>query len=87
MLTIGCMSFLFFIGTSGFCMSNLFTIKSVQLNCIQNIQFSISIRRSGLFNKLFDMNKIEQMNCPILFKQVHTVLCICTLEKMHSRGT
>ena len=27
------------------------------------------------------MNKIEQMNCHVLFKQVHTMLCICTLEK------
>ena len=33
------------------------------------------------------MNKIEQMNCHILFKQVHTILCICTLEKMRIRRT
>ena len=26
------------------------------------------------------MNKIEQMNCHVLFKQEHTILCICTLE-------
>ena len=31
------------------------------------------------------MNKIEQMNCHVLFKQVHTMLCICTLEKMRSQ--
>ena len=31
------------------------------------------------------MNKIEQMNCHFLFKQAHTMLCICTLEKMRSQ--
>ena len=63
-----------FVGTSGFCISNLFTTQLVQTNCIQNIQFSISIRRSpktfGLLNKIFEMNKIEQMNCHVLSKQV-----------------
>ena len=28
------------------------------------------------------MNKIEQMNCHVLFKQVHTMLCICTWKTM-----
>ena len=56
---------------------------------IQNILFSISIHRSPLssrlFNKIFEMNKIEHMNCHVLFKQVHTMLCISTLEKMRSQ--
>ena len=34
---------------------------------------------------IFKMNKLEQMNCHVLFKQVHTMLCICTLEKMRSQ--
>ena len=70
----------FFVGTSGFCISYVFTTKLVQIKCIQNIQFSISMRRRGLFNKIFEMNKIEPMNCQVLFKQMHTMLCICTLE-------
>ena len=61
-------------------MSNLFTTQLMQIKYIQNILFSISIRRSGLFNKIFEMNKLEQMNCHVLFKQVHIILCICTLE-------
>ena len=38
-----------------------------------------------LFNNIFEMNKIEQMNCHVLFKQVHTMLCTCTLGKMRSQ--
>ena len=37
---------LIFVGTSGLSILNLFTTKSVQIQCIQNIQFSINIRRS-----------------------------------------
>ena len=33
------------------------------------------------------MNKIAQINCHVLFKQMHTMLWICTLENMRSRGT
>ena len=29
----------------------------------------------------FEMNKIKQMNCHVLFKQVYTMLCICTFKK------
>ena len=39
------------------------------------------------FNKIFEMNKIELTNCHVLSKQVHTMLYICTLEKMRSRET
>ena len=53
----------------------------MHIKYIQNIQFSINIRRSGLFNKIFEMNKIEQMNCHVLFKQVHTILLTALWKK------
>ena len=73
-----------FFETSGFCILNLFTTKLVQIKYIQNIQFSISIRTLVdvlLFNNIFETNKIEQVNCHVLFKQVHTMLFVSALWK------
>ena len=61
-----------------------FTTKLVQIKYIQNIQFSISIRTLVdvlLFNNIFEKNKIEQINCHVLFKQVHTMLFVSALWK------
>ena len=73
-----------FVETSGFCILNLFTTKLVQIKYLQNIQFSISIRTLVdvlLFNNIFETNKIEQINCHVLFKQVHTMLFVSALRK------
>ena len=56
----------------------------MQIKYIQNIQFSISIRTLVgvlLFNNIFETNKIEQINCHVLFKQVHTMLFVSALWK------
>ena len=61
-----------------------FTTKLVQIKYIQNIQFSISIRTLVdvlLFNNIFETNKIEQINCHVLFKQMHTMLFVSALWK------
>ena len=73
-----------FVETSGFCILNFFTTKFVQIKYIQNIQFSISVRTLVdvlLFNNIFETNKIEQINCHVLFKQVHTMLFVSALWK------
>ena len=56
----------------------------MQIKYFQNIQFSISIRTLVdvlLFNNIFETNKIEQINCHVLFKQVHTMLFVSALWK------
>ena len=74
------MSLLFYRNKRLLCIKSFYNTISANKKYIQNILFSISIHRSGLFNKIFEMNKIEQMKCHVLFKQVHTIVCICTLE-------
>ena len=73
-----------FVETSGFCISNRFTTKLVQ-KVRSKYSFRLAFVDVLLFNNIFELNKIEQMNCHVLFKQVHTMLCICTLEKMRSQ--